>query len=143
VGEPLDVESDAIIPYPLLEDHDAYRTFCLKRAAARKGYDVTDLAWYSTETLAELVEAVLGAFTPTPQGDGRGNNDPAEGWNVQAALADVQRALYKLMSPEHRAVLMLHHSGYLEASDESLQAAYTDLQGCLGGRRPKGLLDRS
>lgn len=131
--------SDIDIINDILVEHDSYRTHQLKTKARRAGYSTDDLQWYSLEALRELTEAVLGAFTPMPPADHVRGGDPAEGGDIQAALADVTRGLYKLLAPEHRAVLLLHHGGYIAASEDSLGDAYTALQACLGGRKPRGL----
>ena len=94
-----------------------------KQKAKQIGYEVDDVYFYSLPHLRELVAQVCAGIHST---------------RLDAAYADVERALYRLVDPSSRAYIIGWHAGWHE-DDERLTEALRALQGVLGGKRPKGL----
>lgn len=91
--------------------------------AKKIGYVVDDLAWYSIPELKELVEQVCSGQNAT---------------RIDAAYADVEYGLYKLMPAKARHVIIGYHAGWITdevAYDQAVQA----LQTALGSQKPDGL----
>jgi RNA polymerase sigma factor (sigma-70 family) len=132
----------------------AVRAWAEKEKAARAGYSVDDLYWYTTRELAVLVEAMLDpAAWHKPLQDGlegrSGGGDPAVGGNWVATLADVSRAFSRLSEPDRRLLFQRYRMG-LSAQELArwygvskattyrwVEGALRRLQEQLGGERPE------
>lgn len=129
--------------------HEALR-YCQKEKAARLGYKVDDLSYWSTGEVKALLGSMYDpdAWLSAPQSEGRSTKAAHEGGNWIATLADLARAVANL-SPEQRELLEHVHRDDLPVAEtaerlektgsavyHSLDAIYKKLVVGLGGHRP-------
>jgi hypothetical protein len=130
-------------------------TFRLGEKAAREGFEVSDLYWYSKPLISELLPQVYEKHTTmpsaAPDGQPKGKSPASEGGNSLALIADVKRAKRRLPK-EDRAFLKVAYHYQLdwdrvgEALDLLPDTARKRHERCisrmhrvLGGDRPWGL----
>lgn len=126
--------------------------YCQLEKARALGYQVSDLEFYSTGALRDLLQMVFeyeNWVSTTPQDDGgRAVSRPAEGNNLVAALCDVSRALGLLKESDRQLLEQLYREGFTEAelsveegvTEEAINKrhdrALIRLRDVLGGERP-------
>lgn len=126
-------------PYAVKALCSAGRLFCEREKAAKCGYEFEDVAWYTPDRLAGVVDVALDeswdGLTGEQEDDAglHGRSDPAEGNTLLAMVVDVRRALKAC--PEAARVLTSGGVGSLVLEEERLGALGV-LAEWLGGERP-------
>lgn len=132
--------------------HRAGERYCIKQAAHDSGYQVQDLKWYTTDSIKDWIAVLVngdGVLTnQVGEADVKVPRMPGEGWNLEASVADIQRAL-KVLDAEDRWMLLEHYghltnrvkiAEVLEISESTVQRRIDDalkkMLDRLGGPRP-------
>lgn len=126
--------------------------YCQTEKAHSLGYQVSDLEFYSTGALRDLLQMVFEyenwICTTANDGQPRAASRPAEGNNLVAALSDVSRALDLCKEADRELLYRLYRDGFTEAeiaeedgvSEEAVNKrhdrALARLRDVLGGERP-------
>lgn len=125
--------------------------YCQKAKAKAAGYEIQDVVWYSREALKDWIRVLVnseGVFTNQSEEDTRQVRLANESFNLEATLADIQRALKSL--PVEDRWLLVESCAYgttqkklasiLEISDTTVQrridSALKRMLDLLGGERP-------
>lgn len=130
---------------------DAARSYGEREKAARGGYEVSDLYFYSKPQIEDLLPYVFDAPTLTRGGDAPVGVTPnhSEGNNLLAMVADIQSACHALCDAHELAFLYTATRGYSWAwvgdvhdiNEKSASQKYRRLvariQRHLGGRKPQ------
>ena len=125
--------------------------YCRRQKAAAVGYKTRDEYFYNRVLLEDLIAVEAGGMSSLAgQTDDRvrGTQDPSEGGNTQAMLADLQSALAKL-DPDSFALVMMAYGDAVptrvlaetfgvtrQAIEQRLDRAMSKLLQNLGGESP-------
>lgn len=88
--------------------------YCRKEKAASLGYETRDEAFYDEGQLKDWLavrQNGIGVLTNSEPTGGRRTKAPNEGWNVEAGLADLERALDVLTTEQRWLVIELYGEG--------------------------------
>lgn len=126
--------------------------YCRRMKAQASGYTTRDEFFYNRVLLEDLISAQANGLSSlvgqTSEERVRGTQDPSEGGNTQAMLADVQRALGKLDPDAYAMVMMAYGDGLptkvigetfdisRQAVEQRLDRAMTKVLSALGGESP-------
>lgn len=126
--------------------------YCRRMKAQATGYSTRDEFFYNRVLLEDLIGAQANGLSSlvgqTSEERVRGTQDPSEGGNTQAMLADVQRALGSL-DPDSYAMVMMAYGDEVptktiaetwgvsrQAIEQRLDRAMTKVLSALGGESP-------
>lgn len=125
--------------------------YCRRQKAAVVGYKTRDEYFYNRVLLEDLIAVETGGMSSlSGQTDDRvrGTQDPSEGGNTQAMLADIQSAL-KVLDPDSFAIVMMAYGDAVptrviaetfgitrQAVEQRLNRAMSKVLHALGGESP-------
>ena len=132
--------------------HRAGDRYCVRQAAKDSGYEVQDLKWYTTDQIKDWIAVLVNGdgvlSNQVGEADVKAPRMPSEGWNLEASLADIQRAM-KALDPEEKWMVEEHYghlttrpkiAELLEVSESTVQRRIDDalkkMLERLGGPRP-------
>ena len=132
--------------------HRAGERYCVRQAAHDSGYEVQDLKWYTVDQIKDWIAVLVNGdgvmSNQVGEADVKAPRMPSEGWNLEASIADIQRAM-KVLDSEDMWMLLEHYghltnrskiAEVLDVSESTVQRRIDDalkkMLERLGGPRP-------